>query len=78
LHVVERFTRIDADTILYRATVTDPGTWVTPWTAELTFRSTTHPMFEFGCHEGNYAIENCMRGARFEERAKLKAPERNK
>jgi hypothetical protein len=78
LHVVERFTRINADTILYRATVTDPGTWVTPWTAELTFRATTHQMFEFGCHEGNYAIENYMRGARFEERAKPKAPEPNK
>jgi hypothetical protein len=76
LHVLERFTRIDANTILYHATVTDPGTWVTPWTAELTFRATTDRMFEFACHEGNYAIENYMRGARFEERAKPKAPER--
>jgi hypothetical protein len=70
LHVVERFTRTDANTILYRATVTDPGTWLTPWTAELTFRATSYPMFEFACHEGNRAIENYMRGARFEERSK--------
>jgi hypothetical protein len=69
LHVVERFTRIDASTILYRATVTDPGTWVSPWTAELTFRATTYPMFEYACHEGNRAIENYMRGARFEEQS---------
>jgi hypothetical protein len=74
LHVLERFTRLDANVILYLVTVTDPGTWLTPWTAELTFRATANPMFEFACHEGNYAIENYMRGARFEERTKPKEP----
>jgi hypothetical protein len=55
LHIVERFTRTDQDTVLYVATVDDPDTWATPWTAELTFRASRNRMFEFACHEGNYA-----------------------
>jgi len=68
LHVVERFTRADPSTLRYRVTVDDPDTWATPWTAEWLFRATDTRMFPVECHEGNYAIENFLRGARAEER----------
>jgi hypothetical protein len=68
LHVVERFTKVDANTLRYRVTVEDPDTWATPWTAELPFRSTDARMYEVACHEANYAIENFLRGARAEEK----------
>lgn len=67
LHVVERFTRIDADSLRYRVTVEDPDTWTAPWTAEWPFKATDKPIFEVACHEHNYAIENFLRGARAEE-----------
>jgi hypothetical protein len=67
LHVVERFTRIDAKTLWYRVTVEDPDTWASPWTAEWPFRAVDIALFSVECHEGNYAIENFLRGARAEE-----------
>ncbi len=67
LHVVERFTRVDAHTLRYRVAVDDPDTWATPWTAEWSFHATDAPMFPVECHEGNYAVENFLRGARAEE-----------
>jgi hypothetical protein len=69
LHVVERFTRLDQNTLRYRATVDDPDTWARPWTAEWPFRASNNQLYESACHEGNSAIENAMRGARFEERS---------
>ncbi len=72
LHVVERFTRVDADTILYRFTVDDPATWDQPWTGEIAMSKTDGPIFEFGCNEGNYALANTLRGARVEEQAAAK------
>ena len=68
LHVVERFTRVDSKTLRYRITVDDPDTWATPWIAEWPFRATDVRMFGVECHEGNYAIENFLRGARADER----------
>lgn len=68
LHVVERFTRVDQNTLRYRVTVDDPDTWARPWTAEWPFRASNNRLFETACHEGNYAIENALRGARYEER----------
>jgi hypothetical protein len=68
LHVVERFTKIDQRTLRYRVTVDDPETWATPWTAEWDFRAIDARMFPVECHEGNYALENMLRGARAEER----------
>jgi hypothetical protein len=68
LHVVERFTRVDAKTLRYRVTVDDPDTWASAWTAEWPFKASDARMFGVDCHEGNYAIENFMRGARAEER----------
>ncbi|MGD0436920.1 MAG: hypothetical protein ABSB86_10675 [Bryobacteraceae bacterium] len=67
LHVVERFTMLDADTILYRFTVDDPATWVRPWTAELPMTRIQGPLYEFACHEGNYGLANTLSAARAEE-----------
>jgi hypothetical protein len=68
MHVVERFTKVDAQTIRYRVTVEDPDTWATPWTAEWPFKASDSKIYEMACHEGNLAIENFLRGARAEER----------
>ena len=67
MHVVERFAKVDARTLRYRVTVEDPDTWATSWTAEWPFTMSDAKLYEVACHEGNYAIENCLRGARFEE-----------
>jgi len=68
LHVVERFTRADADTILYRFTVEDPETWDRPWTAETAWSKVDGPIFEYACHEGNYSLRNTLQGARVAEK----------
>jgi hypothetical protein len=68
MHVVERFTRLDAKTLRYRVTVEDADTWMTPWTAEWRFRASDATLFPAECHEGNYAIEHFLRGARAQER----------
>jgi hypothetical protein len=64
LHVVERFTRVAENALLYRFTVEDPGTWERPWTGEFTWPRTDQPIYEYACHEANYALENILRGAR--------------
>ena len=68
LHVVERFTRIDADTLRYRFTIEDPDTWVSPWSGEEAWPATKDLLYEYACHEGNYALGNILRGARLRER----------
>jgi hypothetical protein len=67
LHVVERLTRMDAKTLLYRFTVEDPNTWDKPWTGEESWPVTNQPMYEYACHEGNYALGDVLRGARQQE-----------
>ena len=69
LRVIERFTRVDADTIRYEFTVEDPSRWTGPWSGELPLRGTDESLFEYACHEGNYSIVNMLSGARAEERA---------
>ncbi len=64
LHVVERFKRVDANTILYRATIDDPSTFTKQWTMEYPFRAAAGPVFEYACHEGNYAMPDILGGAR--------------
>ncbi|HTA68615.1 MAG TPA: hypothetical protein VK776_10070 [Bryobacteraceae bacterium] len=64
LKVTERFTRVDANNIVYKATVEDPSTWTKPWTVELPFAAAPGPIYEYACHEGNYAIEDILEGAR--------------
>jgi hypothetical protein len=68
LHLVERFTRIDADTLEYRFTVDDPTTWTRPWTVAYPMAKTEGPIFEYACHEGNYGLADILSGARAEER----------
>jgi hypothetical protein len=67
LHVIERFTRVDDKTLLYRFTVEDPDTWDRPWTGEYTWPATDKPIYEYACHEGNYALGSILRGARRQE-----------
>jgi hypothetical protein len=67
LHIVERLTRVDAKTLLYRFTVEDPDTWTTSWTGEYTWPATDELIYEYACHEGNYAMGNILRGARLKE-----------
>ncbi|HVQ17181.1 MAG TPA: hypothetical protein VMS40_26435 [Vicinamibacterales bacterium] len=56
LHLVERFTRTAEDTITYEMTISDPSTWVKPWTAMMPMRARQEALYEFACHEGNYHI----------------------
>ena len=69
LTLVERFTRIDADTLEYEYTVTDPETWTRPWTASIPLRRTDVPMFEYACHEGNLSMDGILAGQRELDRA---------
>ena len=68
LHVVERFTRIDPDTIAYRFTVEDPMVWTKPWTGEILMHRFEGPILEYACHEGNYGLANILAGARAAEK----------
>jgi hypothetical protein len=68
MRVTERFTRADADTILYKFTIEDETMWTRPWSAELPTKKTQGPMFEHACHEGNYGLYNTLVGARAEEK----------
>jgi len=67
LHVVERFTRVDPKTVLYRFTVEDPSTWDRSWTGEYPWRVTDEKLYEYACHEGNYSLGGMLRGARQKE-----------
>jgi hypothetical protein len=69
LHVVERFARLP-NRIRYSFTVNDPETWTRPWRGELAFLPTSQRILEYACHEGNYAVENVLRGARAQEQLK--------
>ena len=69
LHLTERFTRIDGDTLLYGYTVDDPVTFMQRFSVELPMTTTDWPLIEYACHEGNYAMPNTLAGARTEEAA---------
>ncbi len=62
--LVERFTRLDPDTVMYEFTIEDPNNYTQPWTAAIPFRRTDGPLFEYACHEGNYGMTGIMAGAR--------------
>jgi hypothetical protein len=68
LHVIERFTRVDNRNLLYRFTIEDPATWTKPWTGEYTWPATDAPIYEYACHEGNYALKDILKGARLREK----------
>jgi hypothetical protein len=67
LRVVERFTRVAEDTLLYQFTVDDPQSFTRPWSGEIPMKKVEGPVFEYACHEGNYSMENMLRAARREE-----------
>jgi hypothetical protein len=64
LHVVERFSRIDADTLLYGFTVEDPTVWSAPWSGEYPWPASGSKIYEYACHEANYSFGGILRGAR--------------
>ncbi len=67
LHVVERFSLSDENTVLYQFTVEDPETWAQPWSGEYPWPRTTDNIYEYACHEGNYALGDILRGERLLE-----------
>jgi len=67
MHLVERFTRKDDNTLLYEFTVSDPSTWEKSWSAEVPWVKTAGPIYEYACHEANYGMANILSGARAEE-----------
>jgi hypothetical protein len=69
LHLVERFTRLNADTLRYEVTIEDPTTWTKPWKFEVSMNKSRDPMYEYACHEGNYGLLHILAGAREKERA---------
>jgi len=68
LHVVERFSLFDADTLLYQFEVDDPTAYTRPWKGELTMTRSSERIYDFACHEANYSLENMLRGTRATER----------
>src|SRR6202790_5029715 len=78
LHVIERFTRLDANTIDYKFTIDDPTSFTKPWTAELPFTASTGPIYEYACHEGNYAMVDILSGARADEKKTGAQEKKNK
>ena len=68
LTVHERFTRVDEDTILYEFTYDDPTTYTEPWGGQMPFKRFDDFLYEYNCHEGNYAMSNILSGARYQER----------
>ena len=68
LHLTERFTRIEAETLLYEFTINDPATFIRPFTATIPMTATRGPIYEYACHEGNYGMTNLLSGARAVER----------
>jgi hypothetical protein len=69
MKVTERFSRLPDNTLLYRFTIEDPTTWPKPWTAEYSWAAAKpdDQLYEYACHEGNYAMEGIMKGARLLE-----------
>ena len=69
LHVIERLRRVDPNTILYQFTIDDPSTFTRSWTGEYPFLAAAGPIYEYACHEGNYALMDILKGARTREKA---------
>jgi hypothetical protein len=78
LRLVERFARVDADTISYEVTVEDAKMYTRPWTVKIPLsRDDGYQIFEYACHEGNRAIENILSMARAAERRAGEAPKKH-
>jgi hypothetical protein len=70
LKVTERLSRMDGDTLLYRFTIDDPQTFTRSWSGEVPFERLDEMIFEYACHEGNYALSNVLSGERAQEKAR--------
>ena len=68
MRLTERFTRVDAEKLIYEYTIDDPESFAGPWTAAIPMTKTDAPMFEYACHEGNYGMYNLLAGARAQEK----------
>jgi hypothetical protein len=70
LHVVERFQRVDAETISYEVTIDDPNVYSAPWKVSMPLtKNANYTIYEYACHEGNYAMEDILRAGREKEKA---------
>ena len=69
LHLIERFTRTGENTIMYEFTVDDPTAFTRVWKGEIPLTKASGPLYEYACHEGNYAMEGILKGARAQEKA---------
>jgi hypothetical protein len=67
MHLVERFTRVDGNTLRYEFTVDDPETWTKKWSASIPMTLSDQLMFEYACHEANYGLEGVLKGARYQD-----------
>jgi hypothetical protein len=76
LHVVERFSLFDADTLLYQFEIDDATAFTQPWKGELTMARSSGRIYEYACHEGNYSLVNMLRGYRATERQPASPPAR--
>ena len=76
LHLVERFTRVNEDRLLYEYTVSDPTTFSRPWTVQMPMKRSDANLYEYACHEGNYGMFNLLAGARAEEKEAAEAGSR--
>jgi hypothetical protein len=72
LHVIERISRRDPETLKYEITIDDPGTWTKPWSLMIPLRHSPHPIYEYACHEGNSGLAGILSGARADEAAAQK------
>jgi hypothetical protein len=70
MKLTERFKRVDANTISYEFTVNDPSSFTKAWTAQIPMNKSTDPVFEYACHEGNYAMDGMLKGLRAEEKGR--------
>ena len=77
LHLTERFTKLDNGNLLYNFTVNDPTAWSKPWSGEYVWKASSDKVYEYACHEGNYAMGNILRGARLLEREAMAAQSQN-
>jgi hypothetical protein len=68
LHLTERFTRVDANTLDYQVTVDDPSTFTRQWTASIPMVKSGDPLYEYACHEGNYSMEGMLKGSRLQDK----------
>jgi hypothetical protein len=74
MKVTERFSRVAEDALLYEFTIDDPTTYTEPWGGQVPMLALNDLLYEYACHEGNYALANTLSGARYQERLDAEDP----